>query len=65
MPTISIDLTTQQASRLQAAWEKQFGVSPSLTDVKAYLVRELRAIVQTSERKTAEEQISIASFDPT
>lgn len=64
MPQIVIELTGPQVLRLQAAWEKQFGVSPTLTDVRAHLVRELKSIVATSERRTAEEAISIPPFDP-
>lgn len=65
MPTITIEMTMQQANRLGAAWESQFGVTPSLADVKQHLVRELKAIVIHGERKAAEALITSAPFDPT
>lgn len=64
MPQIIIDLSAAQVTRLQTAWEKQFGVVPTLADVRTHLVRELKAIVATSERRDAEEAIVIPSFDP-
>lgn len=54
MPVITIDLTAQQANRLQAAWTEQFGETPSIADVKAHLVRELRAIVVLGEKLAAD-----------
>lgn len=63
MPTITIDMTAQQANRLADAWEIQFGVRPSIADVRQHLVRELRAIVHHGERKAAEEAITIPDFN--
>lgn len=64
MPTITIDLTAQQATRLADAWEHQFGARPDLADVKQHLVRELKAIVFHGEKKADEAQFSSAPFDP-
>lgn len=66
MPTITIELTAQQATRLQTAWEAQFGVLPTVADVKTHLVRELKAIVLEGEKKIAEAAVQEASpFNPT
>ena len=65
MPTITIELSAQQADRLSAAWEQQFGSVPTVPDVKQHLVRELKAIVYSGEKKAAEAQFSPPPFDPT
>ena len=64
MPTITIDLTAQQANRLAAAWEQQFGVVPTIADVRQHLVSELKAIVYHGEKKADESQFVSAPFDP-
>ena len=66
MPTITIEMTTQQALRLQTAWQHYYGVTPDLAMVKTHLVRELKAIVIHGEKKAAEEAAQAPSpFDPT
>jgi hypothetical protein len=65
MPTITIDITAQQADRLADAWEIQFGVRPTIPQVKIHLVRELKAIVYHGEKKAADDAFASASFDPT
>ena len=68
MPLITINITAQQATRLAAAWQKQFDMDapPTLADVRQHLVRELKAIVHSGEKKAAEEAASApAPFDPT
>ena len=65
MPTITIDMTSQQASRLADAWEEQFGARPSLADVKMHLVQELKSIVFHAEKVKAERLIQPpAPFEP-
>ena len=66
MPTITIELTPAQVQRLADAWEEQFGKRPDVQDVKAHLVRELKAIVFHGE-KTRAERLAAAPvpFDPT
>jgi len=56
MPTISIDMTAQQATRLQDAWAELYGVTPDLEMVKTHLVRELKAIVIHGEKAKAERE---------
>ena len=66
MPTISIEMTPQQAQRLADAWQSYFGVTADLATVKTHLVRELKAIVIHGEKKAAEEAAQApAAFDPT
>lgn len=66
MPTITINITAQQAQRLQDAWVKHFGVTPTIADVRQHLVKELKAIVMQGEKKAAEEvAASPPPFDPT
>ena len=66
MPTITIDMTAQQANRLADAWEELYQVRPDLVMVKQHLVRELKAIVSYGEKAKAEREAqSPAPFDPT
>ena len=54
MPTITIDMTAQQANRLADAWEEYYGVRPDMATVKTHLVRELKAIVIHGEKQKAD-----------
>lgn len=65
MPTITIEITNQQATRLADAWEVYFGTRPDIAEVRQHLVRELRAIVYNGEKQAAEQNFSSAPFDPT
>ena len=53
MPTITIDLTPAQAARLQAAWTEQFKATPTIADVRARIIEDLRSIVRSGEKKIA------------
>jgi len=65
MPTITIELTPQQALRLADAWEEHFGIRPDLAVVKTHLVRELKAIVLYGEKTKAERfAVAPAPFNP-
>ena len=59
MPTITIDLTAQQAQRVSDAFEFAMGTPPTMADVRQHLVRELKAFVLNQEKRKAEEQIVI------
>ena len=65
MPTITIELSAAQATRLSDAWTTHFGATPTMQDVREHLVRELKAIVYHGEKKAAEAQFSPPPFDPT
>lgn len=71
MPTITINLTNEQATRLQVAWEAQFRVAPTMTDVRQRLVDDLKSIVWHGERKLTVRQAKAdivapaPPFDPT
>ena len=66
MPTITIDMTAQQATRLADAWQEQFGVTPDIAMVKTHLVRELKAIVFHGEKAKAEREAAAPTpFEPT
>lgn len=56
---ITITVTAQQAQRILDAFKKATG-NPDATqaDVRAHLIRELKAIVILGERKTAEDAIA-------
>ena len=49
MPQVTIDLTAQQATRLVSAWEKLYGFQPTITQVKTFLVDQLKAVVMHGE----------------
>jgi len=71
MPTISINLTAEQAARLQEAWRVQFRSPPNMASVKARLIADLKLIVANGERKMARRDMEAAAvavppeFDPT
>lgn len=65
MPQIVIDLTNQQATRLADAWQVVHGAIPTLADVKALFISELKAVVRAGERRAAERAIPEIPFDPT
>lgn len=71
MPTITINLTNAQASRLQAAWAAQFKVTPTIADVRARIVADLQSIVHNGEKRLAARsaadivKVRPAPFDPT
>lgn len=66
MPTITIDMTVQQATRLADAWEELYQVRPDLAGVKAHLVRELKAIVIHGEKQKADREAAAPTpFEPT
>lgn len=54
MPTITIEMTNQQAARLADAWEELYQVRPDIVMVKTHLVRELKAIVLHGEKQKAD-----------
>lgn len=64
MPTITIDFTQAQADRFADAWEKKYGERPTLQQVKQHLISEMRGFVYHVERKAAEQDIQIPTFDP-
>lgn len=62
---ITITVSAAQVARLTAAFRYVSGnPNASMADVKAHLIRELRAIVLSAERKTAEDAVAIPGFDP-
>ena len=67
MPTITIDLTAQQAQRLQDALSESLGQPATVDDAKTYIKIKLRQLVQSSEKRVAEAQAAAAAvdFDPT
>lgn len=65
MPTITIDLTAQQANRLADAWERKYGERPTIQQVKDFLVNDLRQFVYQAEMKEEARKIQLPTFDPT
>lgn len=71
MPTITINLTPEQATRLQDAWKEQFKVVPSISTVRAHIIADLKSIVYNGEKKIAARaaagivQARPTPFDPT
>ena len=53
MPTLSITISAAKATRLQEAWLKHFGVTPTTADIEAYLLNRLREVVYNIERRDA------------
>lgn len=64
MPDITISLTAQQATRLQAAFVTPENPLPTIADAKLFLVRHLKAKVLQSERRAAESAITDTPFEP-
>lgn len=64
MPSITIDLTQQQADRFADAWERKHAERPTLQQVKQYLISEMRGFVQQVERKSATDSFQPTPFDP-
>lgn len=64
MPTLTIDLTAQQAQRVQAAFATNDNPSPDMADLKSWVVRQIRARVLQHERKVQESAITDTEFEP-
>lgn len=65
MPDITINLTAQQAQRVQDAFAVSENPNPGIQDVKDWLIRQLRYRVIQHERAIAEAAIQPTPFDPT
>ncbi len=73
MPTLSITLTTDQATRAQAAIGKVLGLTngggaprpATLAEAKAYVIDRLRALVLQQEKDTQVRATPDTPFDPT
>lgn len=65
MPDLTVTLTAQQATRLQAALVTPENPSPTIADAKQFVIRQLRAKVLAHERKVAEAAVQQPDpFDP-
>jgi hypothetical protein len=78
MPQITINLSSAQVTRLQDAWEKLWPARPprrgeapvnprpSVAEVQAYLVKQLKEIIVAGEQRAAEQAAPAPTpFDPT
>ncbi len=65
MPDLTITLSAQQAARLRDAFATQENQTPNMGDLKAEVVKYLRAKVRQYERRVAEQAIQDTTFDPT
>jgi hypothetical protein len=65
MPDVTLTLSAQQASRVQAAFATQENPTPGVPEVKQWLVRQLRGKVIQYERGVAQAAIADEPFDPT
>ena len=66
MPTISLEVTAEQVTRLQDAWEELYQVRPDMAMIKEHLVREVKAIVIHGEKAKAEREAAAPTpFDIT
>ena len=66
MPTLSIDLTASQATRVQAALKKQLSMTtnPTMAEIQEWVKGQMRLVVFSQERRTAELAITDTAFDP-
>ncbi len=66
MPSITINLTAQQAQRLQDAITESGNMQTPATieDAQAFIKSFLKASVEASERRVAEKQLQTNLFDP-
>lgn len=66
MPTITINLTAQQAQRLQDAITESGNMQTPATiaDAQAFIKSFLKVSVESSERRVAERQLQTNLFDP-
>lgn len=67
MPSLTIDLTNAQATRVQDAFKKHLSMStdPTIADIKQWLIGQLRGVVHQQERRVAETAIADTPIDPT
>jgi Asp-tRNA(Asn)/Glu-tRNA(Gln) amidotransferase C subunit len=66
MPTITIELTKEQADRLFSAMEEVTGYSADIEAVNNHLVEQLRGIVSRGEKQKADRLAAkSAAFDVT
>ena len=67
MPSLTIDLTNAQATRVQDAFKKPLSMStdPSIADIKQWLIGQLRGVVHQQERRAAETAITVEPLEPT
>lgn len=66
MPTLTITTTGPQAARIAAAYGAVLGLGRNATEpeVKAEVIRHLRAVVISQEQQTAIRQLTDTPFDP-
>jgi hypothetical protein len=73
MPTVSVDLTTLQANRAQSAFGKHLSLKDAqgaprdatAGEIKGWVIRQMRGVVHTQERRGQESVITDVPFDPT
>lgn len=56
MPTIQIELTQEEATRLSQAWVELYEIQPTIAIIRRHLVNELRAIVSHGENIKADRE---------
>lgn len=64
MPSFTINLTAEQATRLQAAFASPQNPTPGVAEVKAFCISQLRAYVHERERQAATAAIVVTPMDP-
>lgn len=63
MPTITIDMTAQQATRLADAMTEITGLPTTISSVRQHLIDELKGIVRRGEKQKAERLEATVPFD--
>lgn len=53
MPTIDLVVSPADAARIQTAWNARRGWTPTVEDVRLWLIEELRSLVLEEERLIA------------
>ena len=65
MPTLTINLTNEQAQRIQAAFATPQNPTPGMPELKEFCISRIRAYVHEVERRKATEAITVEPIDPT
>lgn len=65
MPTLTINLTNEQAQRIQEAFATPSNPNPGMAELKEFCINRIRAYVHEVERRKATEAITVEPIDPT
>ena len=67
MPTLTINTTTTQATRIAVAYGSKLGLNRNATaaEIKQAVISEIRQVVRSYEHRIQAEAITVDTLDPT